>query len=228
MATTNKAEPRPNPMNYKCIIFDCDGVLVDSEAITAKVLVEMAHELGLSLNETFVLDYFMGKSFNDIMRYLEEKLHAPLPASFENAFRSRTFAAFTTSLRPIPGIPALLEQLTIPFCVASSGPMEKIRHNLTLTGLIDKFEGRIFSCYEIQRWKPLPDIYWHAAERMGFAIADCVVIEDSDPGITAALSGGFDVFAYARHRPAENVLPKGAVAFHDMQQLKSLLSQRAQ
>ncbi|PIB30569.1 HAD family hydrolase [Maribacter sp. 4G9] len=211
-------------MKYKCIIFDCDGVLVDSELISAKVLVTMAKEMGLSMDVAFVLKNFMGKSFYDIMDYLEKKLNSTLPVTFESEFRSMTFKAFQSDLKPIEGIPNLLKQLRVPFCVASSGPLEKIRHNLTTTGLIDKFQDRMFSCYEIQSWKPSPDIYLHAASCMGFNPKDCAVIEDSDSGIQAAISGGFDVFIYdSNQNPGYRQLKNGVI-FNHMNELLSLLS----
>jgi HAD superfamily hydrolase (TIGR01509 family) len=211
-------------MKYKCVIFDCDGVLVDSELITAQVLATMAKEMGISMDAAFVLQNFTGKSFNDIMDYLENQLNSPLPSAFEPTFRSRTFKAFRSDLKPIVGIPRLLEQLSLPYCVASSGPMEKIRHNLTATGLIDKFQDRMFSCYDIQRWKPHLDIYLHAAERMGYQPQDCAVIEDSDTGIQAAISGGFDVFVYAPNQNLDNRHLKNGVVFNRMEELLPLLS----
>lgn len=211
-------------MKYKCVIFDCDGVLVDSEGITARVISEITAELGVQMDEAFILKTFMGKSFNDIMNYLENQISGRLPENFEQHYRQKTFAAFQTNLKPIPGIHQVLEQLNVPFCVASSGPSSKIRHNLSITGLIEKFENRIFSCYDIQVWKPQPDIFLHAARTMGFEPHECAVVEDSPIGVQAALAGGFDVYIYDQgHREASAFYEKGYV-FNEMKQLKHLLT----
>ena len=213
-------------MKYKCIIFDCDGVLVDSEAISSQVLVDMISELGSDLRLNDAIAEFSGKSFNSIVTYIDERIDGNIPADFEKKFRERTFESFQNHLEPIKGIHELLEKLTTPFCVASSGPRDKIILNLTKTGLIHKFpEKNIFSCYDIGSWKPEPDIYLYAAKQMGFEPKDCAVIEDSTYGITAAVSGGFDTFAYAKAHEKERFKEIGAIKiFDDMVQLNALLS----
>ena len=211
-------------MKYKCIIFDCDGVLVDSERITAKVLVSMASKLGLQIDIEFVLRDFLGMSFNDIMQYIDEHIEGDLPANFEIEYRKKTFEAFNNELEPIDGIHALLNRLTIPFCVASSGPLEKIRNNLTKTGLIDKFQDRMFSCYDINSWKPNPDIFRHAAEEMGFSPQECLVIEDSLIGVQAARAGGFNVFMYSKKARSLEMGSQKVTIFDDMKNLERLLS----
>ena len=211
-------------MKYKCIIFDCDGVLVDSELITAKVLVTMGRDLGLHINPDFVVGEFLGKSLNDIMHYLDVLTEGHLPPDFESEYRKKTYKAFKNELKPIAGVHSVIENLEVPFCVASSGPLEKIRANLTTTGLIDKFEGRLFSCYEIQRWKPNPDIFLHAAKTMGFIPEECAVVEDSKVGVQAALAGGFDVFVYSKNGHGYPIDLQETFVFQDMSKLESLLS----
>lgn len=211
-------------MKYKCVIFDCDGVLVDSEFITAKVLVAMGKDLGLHMDLDFVVGEFLGKSLNDIMHYLDVLAKGGLPPDFESEYRKKTFEVFKNELKPIEGVHSVIESLKIPFCVASSGPLEKIRANLTTTGLINKFEGRMFSCYEIQSWKPNPDIFLHAAKNMGFKPKECAVIEDSKVGVQAALAGGFDVFVYSKNGHDHPVGVQETFVFQDMSELKSLLS----
>lgn len=210
-------------MKYKCVIFDCDGVLVDSEGITARVISEITAELGVLMEEAFILKTFMGKSFNDIMVYLENQIAGRLPENFEQHYRQKTFAAFQTDLKPIPGIHQVLENLNVPFCVASSGPSSKIRHNLSITGLIDKFEDRIFSCYDIKAWKPQPDIFLHAAQTMGFEPKQCAVVEDSPIGVQAAIAGGFDVFIYQGHAQETNSVFQKGVIFNRMEELQNFL-----
>jgi len=211
-------------MKYKCIIFDCDGVLVDSETITCRVLVEMTRELGIPMKLEFAVQNFLGKSLNSIMQHLDRLLDNNLPANFESEYRRKTFEAFKKDLQPIEGVQALLDKLEIPFCVASSGPLKKIHHNLAITGLADKFQGKMFSCYEINNWKPNPHIFLYAAEVMGFEPEECVVIEDSIIGVQAAIAGGFDVFMYSKDKQNDHVGLEGVNIFDEMTQLDILLS----
>lgn len=193
-------------MNYQCIIFDCDGVLVDTEAISNRILIEMAGELGLFVSPEYADAHFSGTRLQNILDYFAQETGKPLIADFEANFRRRSFAAFSQELQPIKGIHDLLHTLTLPYCVASSGPPEKIRLNLTTVGLIDRFAGKIFSAYDIQRWKPDPGVFLHAAKTMGFAPQDCLVVEDTLPGITAARRGGFDVIAFTNGLAHKSVI----------------------
>lgn len=211
-------------MNYKCIIFDCDGVLVDSEAISSSVLTEMANELGASLSQHDVLEHFTGKSLKFCLEYIENELGKPLPHDFEPEFRRRSFQEFATHLQPIEGIHNVLKNLTIPFCVASSGPTEKIIRNLKITGLFDFFEGKIFSSYEILSWKPNPEIFLHAAKTMGFEVHECLVVEDSVTGIQAAKSGGFDVVGFVNDGNTERFKNENIRIFFIMSELDIFLN----
>lgn len=183
-------------MKYKCIIFDCDGVLVDSEPIANQMLITMAAELGVAIDMHFAIDHFIGKSLYTCMETISQYGKIKLPDNFEKDFRTRSFQQFKEQLQPIPGIKDVLKRLELPFCVASSGPVNKIELNLKTTGLYSFFEGKIFSCYMVKAWKPEPDVFLLAAKTMGFAPKDCLVVEDSLAGITAAQNGGFDVVAY--------------------------------
>lgn len=183
-------------MKYKCIIFDCDGVLVDSELIANQLLITMAAELGVAIEMHFAIDHFIGKSLYTCMETISQYGKIKLPDNFEKNFRTRSFQQFKEQLQPIPGIKDVLKRLELPFCVASSGPVNKIELNLKTTGLYSFFEGKIFSCYMVNAWKPEPDVFLLAAKTMGFAPKDCLVVEDSLAGITAAQNGGFDVVAY--------------------------------
>lgn len=210
-------------MKYKCVIFDCDGVLVDSESISTKVFMEMAGSLGFKMDFDFAVEKFSGTSMKSNLKFIEDNIEGNLPADFEKVFRKRTYDAFKTGLKPINGIHDLLNKITIPFCTASSGPIEKIRLNLTLTNLIDKFKNNIYSSYDIGSWKPEPGIYLHAAKTMGFEPNECAVIEDSEAGIKAAKAGGFDVFAIANKSKRGEFKKLGANVFFGMEELFGLL-----
>ncbi|MGO4817685.1 HAD family hydrolase [Flavobacterium sp. W22_SRS_FP1] len=210
-------------MKYKCIIFDCDGVLVDSEKISIKTLVLMAASFGVVLEKENTYRLFLGKSLEFCFNHIESQSDKKLPGNFEQEFRIRSFEAFKSDLKPIEGIHDLLNQLKIPFCVASNGPADKIRLNLTTTKLINHFEGAIFSAYDIKSWKPDPDLYLHAAKTMGFEVQDCVVIEDSAVGVQAALSGGFAVFGFANKGNQTHLEQLDIPIFDTMTKLAKLL-----
>lgn len=183
-------------MKYKCLIFDCDGVLVDSEPIANQLLITMAAELGIKIDMDFAIKHFIGKSLYNCMDTIAEFGKIKLPNTFEAEFRKRSFEKFKAELQPIKNIKKVIESLTIPFCVASSGPLNKIELNLRITGLLPYFEGKMFSCYQVNKWKPEPDVFLFAAKHMGFYPSECLVIEDSLAGITAAQNGNFDVVGY--------------------------------
>ncbi|MDN5204306.1 HAD family hydrolase [Fulvivirgaceae bacterium BMA10] len=210
-------------MKYKYIIFDCDGVLVDSEEISNTVLIEMAKEVNAEIKMEYALKNFAGKSLRSSFNYIENLIGKQLPSHFENDFRKRTFNAFKTKLKPIKGIHDLLNNISVPYCVASSGPLEKIELNLTITGLIEKFENRIFSSYEIGSWKPNPGIFEYASKKMGYKPNECAVIEDSIAGVKAARKGGFDVFGFTNKKNQTDFENEGAKVFFEMNKLKELL-----
>ena len=210
-------------MKYKCIIFDCDGVLVDSEEISNSVLVEMTSEIGTEIKMDYALENFAGKSLKSCFEHIEKIIEKPLPNTFEKEYRNRTFSLFKTDLKPIAGIHKLLDKISIPFCVASSAPVEKIKLNLTTTNLIDKFENRIFSSYEIGSWKPKPEIFEHSARNMGFKPSECAVIEDSIAGVRAGIKGGFDVYGFASKKNQSALKKEGAKVFFEMNELLELL-----
>ena len=211
-------------MEHKCIIFDSDGVLVDSETLSAKVFQEMALELGFELEFETAVERFAGTSMKENMLFIQENFQGSLPVDFEKEFRERTYKVFKTDLKAVNGIADLIEKLGIPFCVASSGPIEKIRLNLGLVNLLDHFENKIYSSYDIGSWKPEPGIFLHAAKRMGFEPEECAVIEDSASGIRAAIAGGFKVYALANEKMKKTFEQLGAIAFENMKELEKLLA----
>ena len=187
-------------MSYQCIIFDCDGTLVDSEQLGNEVLAKMVTAAGLRLTGLEAMERFRGMKLADCLHEIEQQLGHALPVSFVPDFRERTARAFTEQLKPIAGAVELVGSLTMPFCVASSGPREKIELSLLLTGLLPFFTDRIFSSYEVGSWKPDPGLFLHAAKALRVEPSSCIVVEDSLPGIIAGLSAGMSVVAFQPHR----------------------------
>jgi HAD superfamily hydrolase (TIGR01509 family) len=207
----------------KLIIFDCDGVVVDSEPLTTAVICEMTSELGLTLEPKEVLERFNGRKVEAWVAELEAMVERPIAEDFIPEFRRRSAEKFRAEITPVPGIRSLLEDLTIPFCLASSGPPSKIRLTLGLTNLLDFFEGKIFSGYEIGCWKPDPGLFLHAASSMGAAAADCVVIEDSRAGVQAGLAAGMTVFHYSPLAESGEDDATGVFTFKSMDEVQDLL-----
>jgi HAD superfamily hydrolase (TIGR01509 family) len=207
----------------KCVIFDCDGVLVDSETLSSEVLLSMVAACGFSIPVDDVVKKLAGLSFRDCLTFFEDLNGKRLPENFEHLYRQRTYETFRLRLKAIDGVSELLEQSKIPRCVASSGPREKIELNLTITGLRKYFADHIFSCYDIGKWKPDPAIYLHAAERMGFLPQECLVIEDTAVGAQAAQRGGFPVWVYAAHHYHDLAGLRGVTTFQTMSQLREFI-----
>lgn len=208
---------------YKCIIFDCDGVLVDSEPISNQVIVDMANELGANIDLNYAMKHFKGGSFESCKIKISTLIEKQIPATFENEYRLRSFEAFKLNMKPIEGVQDVLDNLNMPFCVASSGPQNKIKLNLELTGLLPYFENRIFSCYSIQKWKPDPAVFLWAAKTMDFRVDECLVIEDSLSGVSAAKNGGFDAYGFTSHDYENELESMAAKTFNHMDKLLSIL-----
>ena len=184
--------------HFDAIIFDCDGTLVDSEPITVAVLVEYVREFGLKIDYQEALSLFIGRDMPGIVAFLEAKIGIELPETFIDEFRARQALALRNSLRPIDGAHDLLAAMTKPYCVASNAPHDKIEINLSVTGLNQYFTAdRTFSAYDINSWKPAPDLFLHVADKMKQHAASCVVIEDSAAGIEAGLAAGMQVIGYS-------------------------------
>jgi HAD superfamily hydrolase (TIGR01509 family) len=218
------------PNHTRLVIFDCDGVLVDSEPIACRVMARELTRLGYPLSPDDCQERFTGVSMKTVMAMIEADWQRPLPAGFEERLREQDFAAFRAELAPVAGVEAMLERLTLPRCVASSGAPQKIRFTLTVTGLIGAFEPYLFSARMVARGKPAPDLFLHAAERMDTPPESCVVVEDAVAGIAAAVAAGMRVlgFAGAGHAGpgyAEKLAAAGADAvFTRMADLPDLLA----
>lgn len=178
------------------VIFDCDGVLVDSEPLSFDCLLAALHEQGWELHREEAMQRFLGKSVGFVRDSLAERLGRSPPEDFVARLQRRTLDTFAASLQPMPGIQALLGHLAIARCVASSSMPERIRLSLQVTGLLGYFEPHLYSAAEVGRGKPAPDLFLHAARQMGAAPADCLVVEDSLSGIQAARAAGMAVVGF--------------------------------
>lgn len=187
-------------MRYDLVIFDNDGVLVDSEPISNRLLAAYLTELGHPTSyEDSIRDY-MGSAMHRVHELVLERTGRRLPGDFDDVFHARVFAAFERELKAVAGVVDVLEKLVgdrVPYCVASSGSHERIRVGHRTTGLERFFdEGRIFSAEDVGRGKPAPDLFLYAAERMGVVPERCVVVEDSPLGVQAAVAAGMDVYGF--------------------------------
>ena len=176
-------------MSFDLVIFDCDGVLIDSELLSVRADLESLAEDGIDLSTEEILDRYTGLSMAAMLGDLEIRHGRPLP-DFARRHQDRLRRLFEADLRPIPGVIAVLDWLACRSCVASSATPERLHHALSLTGLLDRFDPHVFSATAVARGKPAPDLFLYAAERMGVAPQRCVVIEDSIPGIAAAVAAG--------------------------------------
>lgn len=214
----------PGPVEL--VIFDCDGVLIDSERLAVKVDVQVLRELGWPLSEGEVIDRFVGRSDRDARAEIEAHLGHSLPDGFDEAVEHRYREAFANALTPVDGVLEALDRIALPTCVASSGTHDHMRYTLGLTGLYERFNGRIFSAEDVANGKPAPDLFLHAAARMATPPAGCVVVEDSGPGVQAARAAGMRVLAYAGGLSIAEVLEgPDTIVFDDMRNLPNLVDQ---
>lgn len=181
---------------FALVIFDMDGVLVDSEPISCRITAESLTRAGYPISAEEVRERFLGISTPDMMRTVEAELARPLPPRFREHLRDTLLAAFERELAPMPGIAALLDWLPARRCVASSSHPERIRRSLELTGLYDCFAPDVFSSSMVARGKPAPDLFLHAAAVMGTAPARTIVVEDSEAGVRAGRAAGMTVIGF--------------------------------
>lgn len=211
-----------NPIGL--VIFDCDGVLVDSERIAVRVNIALGAELGWPLTEAEVIERFIGRSSMSIGEQIAARLGQRVAAIWADRFDLAHREAVDAGLTAVDGINDALDEITQLTCVASSGTHEKMRHTLVRTGLYPRFEGRIFSATEVAHGKPAPDLFLHAAATMGVPPGACVVVEDSQYGVQAARAAGMRCFGYAGGlTPAHRLEGPDTVVFDDMRKLPALL-----
>ena len=205
------------------VIFDCDGVLVDSEPLQIQALLDVAAKLGFSMPHAAAVERFRGASMAEVVRVVEEQIGRATPAAFVPDVRAHQAVVFGRSLRAIDGVREAIEAIPLPRCVASSGPLDKIRLSLQLTGLHAFFGDHLFSAYDVGSWKPAPGLFLHAAARMGAAPGDCIVIEDSVVGVQAGVAAGMRVLGYAGPDRAGELAAAGAHVFGAMSGLPRLV-----
>ncbi|MGX1887547.1 HAD family hydrolase [Streptomyces sp. NPDC055287] len=214
-------------MRYDLIIFDNDGVLVDSEPISNTILAGYLSELGHPTSYEDSLRDYMGSAMHRIHDLVLERTGQRLPEDFDKTLHARIFAAFERELKPVAGAEELLGELVadgVTYCLASSGSHERIRVGHLVTGLDEWFEDSwIFSSQDVGRGKPAPDLFLHAAEQMGVPAERCVVVEDSPLGVEAARAAGMDVYGFTAMTPADRL--SGATGhFSDFGGLRKLLA----
>jgi HAD superfamily hydrolase (TIGR01509 family) len=219
--------------NFDLVIFDCDGVLVDSELISCRAHAQTLSRHGYAITEQQVLERFLGVSDREARLAIEAESGRPLPDDFEAQVKAATLQFYAGDLRAIANVGDAIAAIDLPKCVASSGTPEKIRHGLTCAGFYDILAPHIFSATQVKRGKPAPDLFLFAAEQMRAPPARCVVIEDSVPGVTGALAAGMSVLGFhggSHCRPghADKLRAAGAATvFDDMRQLPALIAAEA-
>jgi HAD superfamily hydrolase (TIGR01509 family) len=208
----------------RLIIFDCDGVLVDTERIAVRTDAAVLAELGWAMSEAEVIERFMGRTDAYMVSQIEAHLGRRLAPDWEEPYQAWYRQAFAAELTPVPGIVEALHLITTTTCVASSGTHERIRFTLSLTGLYERFAGRIFSAEDVVHGKPAPDLFLHAAKQMDVDPAHCAVVEDSRYGVEAARAAGMRAFGYSGGLTPRSWLEgPGTVVFADMGDLPRLL-----
>jgi HAD superfamily hydrolase (TIGR01509 family) len=224
----------PTATKPELVIFDCDGVLVDSEPLSMRVLAETMAGLGLELSEAECYRHFLGRSLSSLKATLRETFDRAITDHQLNAMRDRLYHVYRAELKPIAGITTVLETLGVPSCVASSSNPDRIRISLELTGLSHHFGPNVFSATMVEHGKPAPDLFLLAARRMGVAPERCIVVEDSPAGIEAARAASMHALAFvggahvgpARLRQTIEGM-KPAAVFERMEDLPALIAQLA-
>jgi HAD superfamily hydrolase (TIGR01509 family) len=205
------------------VIFDLDGVLVDSEPVVNRLFVELVGRDGIALDVDATLARFSGAALASRVEQIIADHGWEPPPEFLESFLRRLTTEIDGQLKPVAGVEAVLAGLRIPWCVASNGTRDEVEQRLRAAGLSPRFSPRVFSAVECPRPKPHPDVFLHAASAMGFPAASCSVVEDSLPGVQAAVAAGMRVFAYAGLRRADELARLGARVFTDMAELPLLL-----
>lgn len=178
------------------VIFDCDGVLIDSEVISARMLIAELQGYGVEMTMEFVSRNFLGRSYPVVLKEVRERFGVALPERFEADYRGRLLAAFARELKIVAGVVEVIAALDVPFCVATSSSPERVAHSLALVGLTETFGSRVYTASRVARSKPAPDLFLFVAAEFGVEPARCLVIEDSLNGVRAGLAAGMQVWRF--------------------------------
>ena len=207
------------------VIFDCDGVLIDSEPIANRILQARLAAAGLVMDPEEVMKTFVGRTRDGCIEMAGRLLGRPLPADFGSKWDAALFEALGREVKPVEGITEVLDGLELPWCVASNGEPERMRLALEAAGLLGRVGERLFSAKQVARPKPAPDLFLHAARAMGHLPATCAVVEDTPTGVKAGIAAGMRVFGYAGslYADPDALEAAGATTFHQMRALPSLL-----
>jgi HAD superfamily hydrolase (TIGR01509 family) len=213
-----------NDTAFDLVIFDCDGVLVNSEPLANQVYVQMLGDYGYRVNTEEYQREFSGAAISQRLAVTSARLNWSPPENFMSIFNERLSALTEKELQPVPGIHSLIDSLSAPICVASNGSREEITLRLKKAQLTERFGDAIFSGLEVPHPKPAPDVFLAAAKAFNVSPDRCIVIEDSVPGVTAAVRAGMRVYGHAAFTPSESLRQAGAYPFANMLELKMLLS----
>jgi HAD superfamily hydrolase (TIGR01509 family) len=222
------AERKEPTMERRLVIFDSDGVLVDSEGIIHRVLAQELGRDGVRMSAEDTGRHFYGFYMPHVIATVESEFGVRLPADFPDRWYAAVLADFERELKPIPGVAGAVEQLVADgyeVCVASNGPLNKIEVSLRVTGLLEHFAGRQFSAWQVDRGKPSPALFQFAAAQLDFPSSRCLVVEDSLPGVQAAVAAGMAVLAYTPDGPGREVRALASRTFSDMAELRQLVQE---
>ncbi|MCR9213690.1 MAG: HAD family hydrolase [Proteobacteria bacterium] len=183
-------------MKIDLVIFDCDGVIIDSEIISAKALVSQMKDCGFDVNLQYVLNNFIGRSFSSVKKVISQTYGRDLPSDFEKLYLQHLLAQFETELRLMDGVVEVLENLSVSYCVATSSSPVRAMRSMEIVDLKETIGERLYTASEVRNGKPAPDLFLHASKKMGYLPENCLVIEDSPSGILAGKAAGMSVWQF--------------------------------
>ncbi len=209
------------------VFFDCDGTLVDSEVICSRAYVHMFANAGINLELEEVFKRFKGIKLYEIIDTINQEYGRQLDREkLEPLYRAEVACLFESELTEIPGAAQLLDQITVPMCVVSNGPVTKMEHSLGNTGMLRHFDNLLFSGYDIQRWKPDPALMYHAADAMALDVKHCVLVDDSMAGAQAGVAAGMEVYYFCADPHNQPINHPKVTTFTDLAQLPDLWKAR--
>ncbi|WP_202306334.1 6-phosphogluconate phosphatase [Dryocola clanedunensis] len=205
------------------VFFDCDGTLVDSEVICSRAYVHMFAQYGIELALEEVFKTFKGVKLYEIIDNISQRYDVRLDKTeLEPVYRAEVARLFDSELQEILGAKALIERVKVPMCIVSNGPVSKMQHSLGRTGMLDAFPDRLYSGYDIQRWKPDPALMFHAADAMGVEVKNCVLVDDSMAGAQSGVAAGMEVFYFCADPHNTPIDHPKVTTFTDLAQLPAL------